>query len=38
MIAALNVKTDAVVELINEGADIDMQNKVCCLFLHLNYV
>ena len=28
-------KTDIVVELVKEGADIDMQNEVCCLFLHL---
>ena len=35
MIAALNAKTDAVVELINKGADIDMQNKVCCLYSYI---
>ena len=28
-------KTDIVVELVKRGADIHMQNKVCCLFLHL---
>ena len=35
MTAARMGKTDIVVELVKGGADIDMQNKVCCLFLHL---
>ena len=35
MIAAREGKTDTVVELIKEGADSDMQNIVCCVFLHL---
>ena len=35
MIAARHGKTEAVVELIREGADIDMQNIVCCLLLRL---
>ena len=32
MIAAGKGKTDIVVELVKGGADIDMQDKVCCLF------
>ena len=35
MIAARNGMTEAVVELMKEGADIDMQNMVCCLYLNL---
>ena len=35
MIAARYGKTDIVVEMVKGGAYIDMQNKVCCLFLHL---
>ena len=35
MRAARNGRTDVVVKLIEEGADIDMQNVVCCLLLHL---
>ena len=35
MIAARYGNTDNVVEVVKGGADIDMQNKVCCLFLHL---
>ena len=31
MLAAREGKTDIVVELIKEGADIDMQNIVCCI-------
>ena len=35
MIAAKCGKTDTVVELVKGGADIHMQDRVCCLFLHL---
>ena len=35
MIGAMFGNTDTIVELIKEGADIHMQDKVCCLFLHL---
>ena len=32
MIAARRGKTDIVVQLVKGGADIDMHDKVCCLF------
>ena len=35
MIAARDSRTDAVVELVKGGADIDMQDKVCYPFLQL---
>ena len=35
MSAARRGQTNIVVELVNEGADIHKQDKVCCLFLHL---
>ena len=35
MAASRRGKTDTVVELVKRGADIDMQNKVGFLFLHL---
>ena len=34
MRAARRGKTDIVVKLVEEGADTNLQNKVCCLFLH----
>ena len=34
MIAAKRGNTENVVELVKEGADIHIQNKVCCLFLY----
>ena len=34
MTAARSGKTDTLVKLIKEGADIHMQNIVCCLFLY----
>ena len=32
MIAVRRGKTDSVVELVKKGADIDLLDKVCCLF------
>lgn len=35
MSAARWGKTDMVLKLVNEGADIHAQNEVCCLFVQL---
>ena len=35
MKAARYGKTNTIVELVEAGADINMRNLVCCLFLHL---
>ena len=38
MIAAKEGDTDTVVQLVRRGADMDMQNKVCCLWTKLHYL
>ena len=35
MIGTWKGKTNNVVQLMREGANVDLQDKVCCLFLHL---
>ena len=35
MVAAMNGKTEAVVELVKAGASVDMQTEVCLIHVHL---